>query len=828
MTQPPNSRSTNLPISQAINPYVGPRTFAYEQRHLFFGREREARDLLARVLSERLLLFYAQSGAGKSSLLHTRLIPQLQAEKGFVVLPVGRVSGELPVGVGQVDNIFIYNLLLSMDEGADPARLAHVTLGDFLARLTRQAIADKTGRQRKGWVYDPAAIPVPPTPGARRYALIVDQFEEIITSHPARWREREEFFRQLDAAMQADPNLWVVLTLREDYVAALDPYAHLMADRLRARFYMERLGVAAGLDAIREPAALGGRPFAPGIAEKLVEDLRQVRVPGQRATVAGQYIEPVQLQVVCYQLWERIQGAGVRSRESSGGGQEPAGRFITEAELAEAGNVDRALRQFYEETLAAALADPAAAGVSERQLRAWFDEELLTEAGTRGLVRQGEQMTGSLPTAVVRALQRRFLVRGEARGGDTWIELVHDRFVEPIRRSNRAWFDRNLNPLTLDAQAWLDAGKPASQLYGGSQLAAAVAQIAASPADFGELERAFVTAGQQAEARRVGHRQRTIAWGAVALALVFIALAGWALWSRAQIQVEARRAAAAEARALAQKETAEAASTEAAVALVTAQAANMAQVRAMNELEAALQANLTVLAMAAAPPAPTATPTPPPTRPTLTPSPLSPGVTPRPALTVVRTSTPAPSPTANLQVFAQQTATMAAYQQRQIIAQQTQLAQVRVTQTALAVVCRLTTGATFARAWDRSRIGCPTAAEAGVTTAYEAFERGWMLWRKDNDKIYVFFDGGEYRVYTLPAEARPEFACKDAESLGNPRLGFGKVWCENPDVRQRIGKPLAAEIGGDRPLQEFEKGFMIYAKERDKVINVYSVGQWSQ
>ena len=82
------------------NPYVGPRTFGYEQRHLFFGREHEARDLLARVLSERLLLFYAQSGAGKSSLLYTRLIPQLQEEKGFVVLPVGR-GGRRAAGRGR-------------------------------------------------------------------------------------------------------------------------------------------------------------------------------------------------------------------------------------------------------------------------------------------------------------------------------------------------------------------------------------------------------------------------------------------------------------------------------------------------------------------------------------------------------------------------------------------------------------------------------------------------------------------------------------------------------------------------------------------------------
>ena len=41
------------------------------------------------------------------------------------------------------------------------------------------------------------------------------------------------------------------------------------------------------LEAIRKPAELAGRPFAAGVAEKLVDDLRQVRVPGQEATVAG-------------------------------------------------------------------------------------------------------------------------------------------------------------------------------------------------------------------------------------------------------------------------------------------------------------------------------------------------------------------------------------------------------------------------------------------------------------------------------------------------------------------------------------------------------------
>ena len=106
--------------------------------------------------------------------------------------------------------------------------------------------------------------------------------------------------------MQADPRLWVVLTLREDYVAALDPYAKRLASRMRTRFYMQRMGYAAALEAVSQPARQYSRPFAPGVAETLVDNLRQIHVQSGTATQPGEFVEPVQLQVVCYQLWENL------------------------------------------------------------------------------------------------------------------------------------------------------------------------------------------------------------------------------------------------------------------------------------------------------------------------------------------------------------------------------------------------------------------------------------------------------------------------------------------------------------------------------------------
>ncbi len=244
------------------------------------------------------------------------------------------------------------------------------------------------------------------------------------------------------------------------------------------------------------------------------------------------------MQVVCYQLWENL-------------GKGTEGTQINFEDLAEAGDVNRALTQFYEETLAAALADSAATGVGERQLRAWFDGELITEAGTRGLVHQDADDTGGLPNAMVKALQRRFLVRGEARSGDTWIELVHDRFVEPIRQSNRAWFARNLNPLTIAAQAWRDANENPARLYTGSQLASAVAQLDAKPEEFGELERDFLKASQGRAQHQSARRWRLALTGAVILILILAGLTGWALHSTAKAKASETEANKAQATAVA-------------------------------------------------------------------------------------------------------------------------------------------------------------------------------------------------------------------------------------------------------------------------------------
>jgi hypothetical protein len=63
----------------ANKPYKGPESFEVEDAELFFGRDGEARELTARILSSRITVLYAASGAGKTSLLNARIIPTLES-----------------------------------------------------------------------------------------------------------------------------------------------------------------------------------------------------------------------------------------------------------------------------------------------------------------------------------------------------------------------------------------------------------------------------------------------------------------------------------------------------------------------------------------------------------------------------------------------------------------------------------------------------------------------------------------------------------------------------------------------------------------------------
>lgn len=481
------------------NPYVGPRPFTQEEYGRFFGRDREARELLSKVISERLLLFYAPSGAGKSSLLEARLIPALQEKPiGYTILPKGRVGGELPEDVAdrKVANIYVYNLILSLLPDAQNAkRLTNVPLYRFLAGLRcvdgQPCKFDEAAARRA----IKANYPKQDNQGRPR-VLIIDQFEELVITHSNRWKDREEFFIQLDEAMSKDPLLWVLLTLREDYVASLDPYARSVANNLRKRNYMQRMDRNAALEAIKGPAKGAGRPFTDEAAGELARRLSLVRIQGQEHMQEGQYIEPILLQVVCYRLWENL--------------KKRPGNNITIDDLHKFGDVETELAGFYTDEMQRVLNEQKA-GITQKQLRDWFEKKLITEIHTRSSIPKGETNTAGMANEVVELLEN-YLLRVESRAGGSWIELIHDTFIEPILRSNQDWREKNRSPITLAAEAWQRDGKKPTNLLTGIALDEARTQLDRTPEEFSEIEKGFIHASVELDQQRreLSVMQRTV------------------------------------------------------------------------------------------------------------------------------------------------------------------------------------------------------------------------------------------------------------------------------------------------------------------------------
>ena len=82
--------------------------------------------------------------------------------------------------------------------------------------------------------------------------------------------------------------------------------------------------------------------------------------------------------------------------------------------------------------------------------------------------------------------------------------------------------------------------------------------------------------------------------------------------------------------------------------------------------------------------------------------------------------------------------------------------------------CPVAPGPTFARVWQRERMGCPISNETGVTSAYESFERGFMVWRKDDNSHYALYQDGGFNRFTYPPAEPLQFACPESPSLAWP------------------------------------------------------------
>lgn len=135
-------------------------------------------------------------------------------------------------------------------------------------------------------------------------------------------------------------------------------------------------------------------------------------------------------------------------------------------------------------------------------------------------------------------------------------------------------------------------------------------------------------------------------------------------------------------------------------------------------------------------------------------------------------------------------------------------------------------------------LGCPlTGASSAVSSAYQPFQNGVMIWVASlgvpaQPAIYAVYNNGTYQRFndTFVEGVDPASAgAQPPPGLLEPVRGFGKVWRDYAAVRDTLGWATGGEIGGSAQVLAFERGEMISVAQAGQtyILIAGAPGTWS-
>ena len=244
-----------------MNPFPGLRPFTQEEDYLFFGREEQTIELLQRLGSNRFVAVVGTSGSGKSSLVRCGLLSELL---GGRMLEAG-ASWEVAVThPGGNPLAILTDALLSAD------------LYDREQEHARENLLATLSRSHFGLV---EAVKQADLAEGTNFLLVVDQFEEIFRFHEAGQVQQEaanEFVSLLlEAAAQKEVPVFVVLTMRSDFIGECGQFEGLAEMVNRSEFLIPRLTREQYKRVIEGPIKVAGGQITPRLLQRLLNDLGQ-------------------------------------------------------------------------------------------------------------------------------------------------------------------------------------------------------------------------------------------------------------------------------------------------------------------------------------------------------------------------------------------------------------------------------------------------------------------------------------------------------------------------------------------------------------------------
>jgi len=240
---------------QRRSPYPGLKPFQPEDAAVFFGRE----DKIAEVLRHldpnlgrgRSVSLIGPSGSGKSSVVRGGVIPRLRRLSDVWAVIPPFTPGERPM--------------------AALARVLAAALHDTGQEVDRRDLQRRLERDSRELVE--AALDIGSTAQGTRRAvlLVIDQAEELVSI--ASPEQRERFVATLRTAFDGRSPLWIVATLRTEFLGT-SLHEAAFAEFIDETVLLGPLDRSRLPEVIEGPASKKGLQFAPGLVARMVEDTR--------------------------------------------------------------------------------------------------------------------------------------------------------------------------------------------------------------------------------------------------------------------------------------------------------------------------------------------------------------------------------------------------------------------------------------------------------------------------------------------------------------------------------------------------------------------------
>lgn len=406
--------------------YPGFRSFQDSDidRKLFFGRNEEQNLFLHKVLSQRLIVLYAKSGMGKTSLLNAGIFETLRSRQ-YIPLVVRLHESEKDLW-----NTFFDGITDEAEKNKAAGYLSEWKAGN-------KSTLWEYFKTAEFWNHDIELL----TP-----VLVLDQFEELFTL-VSDDDARKQFIKQLSDLVRGrmplmvreqmasyensnhfdhiysdtPPDVKTIVSIRETHYGQLQSLAKKIPEIFDNRFRLESLDRKNARAAIIEPAIqqIGieafdqtGFTYSEEAIDQILNFLCSKRTEKDSHEDS---VEPFQLQQLCGKIEEKA--------------QKKVNRRIEAEDLGGESGMNRILQDFYDDEI-----NELPEKKEQQKVQTLIEEGLISQKSKIRIPLHGEDISQRFGVSdeTLNHLIHRRLLRSERKGGGYLYELSHDTLIKPI------------------------------------------------------------------------------------------------------------------------------------------------------------------------------------------------------------------------------------------------------------------------------------------------------------------------------------------------------------------------------------------------------------